>query len=328
MTMTSAMGGSAFRVGVAAAFAVMALATAAPAPASYLVARNAANIGLKVDAAGHAVVYYTRGGKRLKPLFWGAVNARPPTLEAPQVAFKKDYSGGWSTFRKPLWKTIRDTCLPYDGPPLPYLVVACKAPDGSYLALQRWQRMLPNLGIDPWKPGQSAWELHLSHWTGELPKLEVWVDWVYSKKFHHLFGRYTYQGRPVHGFSATGTGNPLDGYGRNMYLDTYDSAYGPGWKRENSFLAHRPNGNFCYGFYRHDPYPGYPPVGRRPAGHGKRYRITALGPGVTPIVVWEGEGLSDYNRGNPADVDYERQMNDIGDGLAAGDLSRTPCSQH
>jgi hypothetical protein len=27
-------------------------------------------------------------------------------------------------------------------------------------------------------------------------------------------------------------------------------------------------------------------------------------------------------------VDHERQINEIGDGLAAGDLSRTPCSQH
>ena len=309
---------------VAASFA----AFAAPASASEIVTRNAKDVSLKVDAAGHAIVYYTQGGTRLKPLFWDAVNARPPSLDAAQIEFKKDYSGGWGAFRKPLWKTIKDTCLPYDGPPLPYLVAACKAPDGSYWALQQWQRMLPNLGIGPWKPLQSAFELHLSHWTGELPKLEVYTDWVYSKKFHHLFGRYTYQGQPVHGFSATNTGSPLDGYGRNMYLDTYNSAYGPGWKRENSFLAHRPNGNFCYGFYRHHPYPGYPEVGRRPFGNGERYRISALGPGVTPIVVWEGDGLHDYNRNNRVDVDHERQMNALGDRLAAGDLSRTPCSQH
>ena len=37
---------------------------------------------------------------------------------------------------------------------------ACKAPDGSYWALQSWQRMLPNLGYAPWKKLQRARELH------------------------------------------------------------------------------------------------------------------------------------------------------------------------
>jgi len=41
---------------------------------------------------------------------------------------------------------------------------------------------------------------------------------------------------------------PLDSYGRNVFVDTFGSAYGPGWKRENSFLTHGPGGAFCYGF--------------------------------------------------------------------------------
>jgi hypothetical protein len=316
------------RVLVGTAVLAAALAVSPTAGASYLVARNATDVKLVVDAQGRAIVFYRQNRQLKKPLFWGAVNARAPERGTAQVDFKKDYSGGWGTFRKPLWKTIKNTCSPYDGPELPYLVTACKAPDGSYWALQKWQRMLPNLGIEPWKPEQSAWELHLSHWSGELPKLEVWVDWVYSKKFHHLFGRFTYLGQPVYGFSATASGNPLDDFGRNVYLDTLNSAYGPGWKRENSFLAHEPNGNFCYGFYEHDPYPGYPEVGRRPRGQGERYRLTALGPGVTPIVSVEIAGLHEFDKSNPGDVEYERQMNELGDQLAAGDLSRTPCDQH
>ena len=35
-----------------------------------------------------------------------------------------------------------------------------------------------------------------------------------------------------------------------------------------SFLAHKGTGVFCYGLYPHDPYPGYPAVGRRPPGKG------------------------------------------------------------
>jgi hypothetical protein len=161
-------------------------------------------------------------------------------------------------------------------------------PDGSHWALQAWQRGLPNLGLDPWKPLQATWELRLSHWTGDLPQLEIWTNWAYSAHFDHLFGRLTWLGQPVYGFTSTTKGSPTDSFGRNVYLDTFDSAYGPGWKRENSFLTHRGTGAFCYGLYRHEPYPGYPAVGRRPAGKGQRYRATVVGPGVLPDVTWEG----------------------------------------
>ena len=114
--------------------------------------------------------------------------------------------------------------------------------DGSHWALQAWQRGLPNLGLDPWKPLQASWELRLSHWSGDLPKLEIWTNWAYSRRFDHLFGRLTYLGQPAYGFAASTRGVPADGFGRNIYLDTLDSAYGPGWKRENSFLAHRGTG--------------------------------------------------------------------------------------
>ena len=91
---------------------------------------------------------------------------------------------------------------------------------------------------------------------------------------------------PVHGFASTSTGNPLDTFGRNLYLDTFNSAYGAGWKRENSFLMHKGTGKFCYGFYRH---------GSRPEGHGERYRATIIGPGVTPDMYWEADALSEYD---------------------------------
>jgi hypothetical protein len=72
---------------------------------------------------------------------------------------------------------------------------------------------------------------------------------------------------------------------------------------------------FCYGFYEHDTsdqrtFPGYPPM-LRPRGHGERYRITARGPGVTPIISWEGEGLPDYDPNNHEHVERERAMNEL-----------------
>ncbi len=261
-----------------------ALLVPAGAGASTIVGRNATNVELKVDGSGNAVVSYTSRGKRTNVLAWGAVNALAPTPSRKQVDFKLDYSGGWGTSKKDVWRTMKNQCKPYTGPELAWHVASCTAPDGSYWALQAWQRMLPNYGLTP-SPTQAVWELRLSHWTGDLPSLTVNTNWAY-RKFDHLFGTFSYDGTPVHGFRSTASGNPLDTYGRNLYVDTFNSAYGPGWKRENSFLMHKNTGTFCYGFYPH---------GRRPAGHGERYRATIIGPGVTPDVMWEGNSPGAYD---------------------------------
>ena len=263
---------------------VVTLSIPAGAGASTLIDRNASGATLQVDKTGRALVSYRAGGKERHVLAWGAVNAIPPTVGRRQVNFQLDYSGGWGSSRKEVWKTFANTCGPYTGPPLAWLVTACTAKDGSNWALQAWQRMLPDYGLAP-TATQSAWELRLSHWTGPLPVLRVYTDWAY-RKYDHLFGTFTYRGVPVHGFSSTAQGSPLDTFGRNLYVDTYDSAYGTGWKRENSFLTHMGTGDFCYGFYPH---------GDRPAGNGQRYRATIIGPGVTPDVMWQGMPPGTYD---------------------------------
>jgi hypothetical protein len=239
---------------------------------------------------------------------------------APKIA------AAYTTIRKlrAASTAFADACRPYTGPTLAWVVAACTAPDGSFWALQSWQRMLPNLGETPWLPAQSVWELHLSHWTGELPVLEIHLDWVNTQKARHLFGRLTYLGLPVFGFGSSSDGNPTDSWGRNIYLDVFNApGYGPGWKRENSFLAHNPGGNFCYGFYSHAPYPGYP-AGTRPAGNGARYRATVIGPGVLPDVSWQGNDVGTFDLSNATQVAYEQQMNDLNAQWATGD---TLCHQ-
>lgn len=265
--------------------ALLALLIPAGANASELIARNASGTKLQVNNDGQALLSYVSEGKRWNVLAWGAVNALAPTLGRTQVSFKLDYSGGWGTYRKDVWRTFKNTCRPYAGPELPWFVTACTAKDGSHWAVQAWQRMLPNYGLVP-SPKQAVWELRLSHWSGALPQLTVNLNWAY-RKFDHIFGSFTYGGTPVHGFASTSTGNPLDTWGRNLYVDTFNSAYGMGWKRENSFLMHKGTGTFCYGFYPH---------GSRPAGHGEKYRATIIGPGVTPDVMWQGRPLGTYNQ--------------------------------
>jgi hypothetical protein len=290
-----------FRLALIAA-AVAAVAVPGTTSASEIIDRNASNISLKVASNGQALVSYNARGKRWNVLAWRAVNAIHPTQSRPQVKFRLDYSGGYGTYKRDVWKTFKNVCRPYDGPELEWFVTGCRAPDGSYWALQAWQRMLPNYGLVA-TPAQAVWELRLSHWSGPLPELTVNLNWAY-RKYHHIFGSFTYLGKPVYGFKSTSTGVPLDTFGRNLYLDTFDSAYGKGWKRENSFLMHRNTGKFCYGFYRH---------GARPEGHGTRYRATIIGPGVTPDVFWSTEALTTY------DQEFDLQQHALQKEFLAGD---------
>jgi hypothetical protein len=305
------------------------LAFAATAGASQLVMRNAGHPRLAANGKGEALVTYTDRGATRHVLVWGAKNALPPTQGKPQVRFKLDYSGGWATHHTTYWKTFRNVCLPYTGPALAFLVTACDAPDGSYWALQAWQEQLPDLGFVPWTPLQRSWDLHISHWTGPLPKLDVWTDWVYSGRYQQVFGRYSYDGNPIFGFHTTRTGAPTDSYGRLVFLDTLNSRYGPGWRRENSFVSHNPTGIWCYGFFQFDatlyPHPTNLKEKTRGPGTGEKYRLSADGPGVTPDVSVVVAGLHDYNPNDPNDVSYERQQNALLDSIIGVDKQ---CRQH
>jgi hypothetical protein len=294
----------------AALAALAAALVAAPsALASDRVALNAGHATLAVSRDGkRALITYTAGGKVHRVLAWGAVNALPPSETVPQVRFKIDFSGGWKTYGHTVWQHFGNACRRYDGPPLAGVVAACKGPDGSYWALQQWQPGLPHRGFPPYKQGQTDWELDLSHWTGELAQLEVHADWAFGGKAHNLFGRLVYAGVPVHGFhTVQGTGAPQDRYGRSLYIDTLDSAYGPGWKRETSIVFRNPTGVFCYSFWPTNDVslPGQP---SRPAGDGSAYRIEVLGPGVTPNLDVKVDDPGAWDPGNAAKVAYENQM--------------------
>jgi hypothetical protein len=281
---------------------ILALAPASGASASQLIDRSATGVRVAVNAQGQALLTYRAHGRQQHVLAWGAINARYPNPSIRQVQFRKDYSGR-------AWLGFHNQCRPYSGPQLAYFVTGCTAADGSYWAVQSWRRTLPNFDGRPGGP-LGAWELHLSHWSGPPATLEAWTDWVYGGRFHHLFGRLMYAGRPVHGFSATRGGSPTDDYGRNIYVDTFNSRYGKGWRRENAFLAHNPTGIFCYGFY---------PFTSRGPGNGAQYRLSVIGPGVTPDVSITVAGLHDYNSNNSADLTYERQQNALLDSIVGVD---------
>ena len=174
---------------------VTAVAVPATASASEIIDRNANDVSLKVAQNGQALVSYSARGKRWNVLAWGALNALHPTPAGKQVEFKLDYSGGYGTYKKRRLEDVQER-LPRVRRPRAAVVRrrlqgVPTAPTG---------RSSPGSGCcrttaSRRRPKQSVWELRLSHFRGELPVLTVNLNWAYSK-FHHIFGSFTYLGRP------------------------------------------------------------------------------------------------------------------------------------
>ena len=280
--------------------------------------RNVRNPTLQVNATGEALISYVReNGQPRHVLAWGAINARWPNATIPPTRFRFDHAGGWGKYGRQVWRSFRNACRPYDGPPLAWVVAACKSPDGSYWALQSWQRVQPMRGFPAFQPAHMKWELHVSHWRGPLAELDVSPNWTYDGRWQGVFGRLRYLGKPVHGW-RTPSPSRRAAYARYVYIDTFNSVWGRGWKRAAAKVTHNPNGGFCFSFVPDRPPPGYPDRSIRAPGNGDRHRVSAMGPGVTPVIQWEGDALGPYNRGQ------DSRFNAIFDSYLAGDRA---CAQ-
>jgi hypothetical protein len=281
---------------------------AAPAAASKAITHNASNVRMKVRLHRAIVSYTDRHGVRHHILAWGAINASKPVRGRRQRRFKLDYTGGIASFGHAMWK-YPDSCKHFANaaalqaampgqPKLPMVIDSCRAGDGTFWALQAWKRIIPHGGLHKSDYAKAPLELHLSHWSGPLPVLWLKTDWVYNGKYDHLWGQFTYRGHPVYAFH-TNHGDPTDGWGRNVYVDTYDSKWGKGWWRLQAFLTHRPKGNFCVGTYN---------FGHSQPGMGSEYRATIMGPGVTPIVRWTGPSPGPYDAAADAIANAEQRQ--------------------
>ena len=129
----------------------------------------------------------------------------------------------------------------------------------------------------------------------------------FGGQWQHLYGSYTYLGKPHFGFKTTSYGAPLDKFGVLIYLDTFNSAYGSGWKRENSFVTHLNTSIWCYSVVPHK-------IGAvsRPAGKGAKYRMTAQSPGALPDVMWTGlsPGAYDATKDQAANAEQQQSYSD------------------
>ena len=87
------------------------LAVAPAASASNMVDRNAKNVRLKVSKANVALVTYKAKGIQRHVIYWGAEGDTPEF-------FRYDRSGGAVSKKIKNWKTLKNVCGPYTGPPL------------------------------------------------------------------------------------------------------------------------------------------------------------------------------------------------------------------
>jgi hypothetical protein len=292
------------KVVLAVIVVVMAFLPAAASATVIVGDRDVSGPTLKVNAKGIALVEYrTKAGLQRHVLLWGAINAiANPTLGTAQQAFQLDYSGGWKSQKNGrYWATFRNGCTRYDGPSLPFFVAGCKAPDGSYWALQAWQRNLPMRGFSAWTDQQKAVELHVSHWSGDLPVLEIFRHWTYGDAQQGFFGRLTYLGQPVFG-TRSPSATVSDPWARNIYIDAYNSDYGSGWRHDTAINTHPGSGGFCYTYVPQAPPAGYPSTKPNGNGLGEQNRVSVTGPGVMPIVQWVGSRLTSLDRALQADA--------------------------
>ena len=95
-----------------------------------------------------------------------------------------------------------------------------------------------------------------------------------GEHFQTLYGSFTYGGAGVWGPGDRG-GKPTNQFGRNVYIDTYNSDFGKGWRRVVGVLSQQPNGSYCYEF---SPKGG----SKGKTGAGTVYTVTAQGPGLAP----------------------------------------------
>jgi hypothetical protein len=285
---------------------VTAVAASAFAPSAFgsvLIARNATDVHMRVVRDHHALkalVFYKRGGQQNIVLAWGALNARAhpkcgklhgPMCGPRQVKMRHLRLHRSGHFAKRILG-LPNLCKNYDGPKLNYWVTGCKAPDNSYWGAQSWVRLGPVCT----RADKGSEELRISHWSGPVAKLHLFLDWFTPHphmtnpiRYDHIFGWYSYRGKPVYGLNWNHAGVPTDGYGRVIYIQSRNtmchgkkaSAGGVSsnvWDHDEDGMSLPINGETCH---------TYGPMGTKHyLSTGDLYRATAMGPGVTPDVSW------------------------------------------
>ena len=139
-----------------------------------------------MNRSGVALLTYRSEGRLQPRSAWGAINARnSDDAGCRQVSFRLDYSGGWGSRRKDLWRGFRNACGPYQGPALRTTSSPpARRPTARTGSSRSGGGCCPRSGCARRsRSGPSS--CSSSHWSGDLPEFVVKVDWVY-RRYDHL----------------------------------------------------------------------------------------------------------------------------------------------
>jgi hypothetical protein len=207
------------------------LVTAPVANGSIKIAGDVSAASLTVNGRGVATVTYVKNGR-----------VRTAVVRGRRVIYGRVARG-------------RDVTVPTNAVSIPMAVALRVGPNGRFWALQAWRRI---------KGGQV--ELRLSRWRGAPTKLELWTHCC-KWRSEIVRGRATFHGRPIYGFHSTPSGVPLDGLGRNVYIESWRNGR---WQRLMGILTHRPTGKFGLWIRRH--------------WRGTQYQAFMVGPNWGPML--------------------------------------------
>ena len=184
----------------------------------------------------------TTTAARRHVLAWGAVNAIAPTPSRKQVAFELDYAGGWGKYHRDYWKTFGGSCGAYDGPAARLeggclqgarrlVLGAAGVAAGAAELRRRAERAARAHGSSGSRTGPARCPCSRSTWTGRGTS-----STTSSARSRTAAPASTASARPR-------AAHPLDTFGRNIYVDTFDSALRRGLEaREQLPHAHRHRG--------------------------------------------------------------------------------------
>ena len=209
-----------------------------------------------------------------------------PSAGGRQVELKLDYSGGWGSTRKNVWKTLRNTCGPYTGPPLAVarhgvhrarrqpLGAAVVAADAAELRRPA-ERDAGGLGAPALALDRRPPRADRQHRTGPTGSTTT-----SSGRSSTTVRPCTASSRRRSATRSTVRPQPLR---RHVQLGVRRRA---GSARTASSCTRAPARSAT----------GSTRTARTRSGKGERYRATIIGPGVTPDVMWQGDAARRLRR--------------------------------
>ena len=291
------------------------LALPGVASAAQLIDRNATGVQIRVEREGRGDADLPQGQRgEARPRLGRDQRDRADGGRAP-AEVQARLLGRLGHVPHGLLEDFPGSCGRYDGPALPNIVAACKAPDGSYWAAQSWPQPLPNLGFTPWSPELRANWLEVSHWTvRSRSSRPARTGCTAGASRRSSAATRISARRSTASARRASARRPTASAASSISTRTTRCTVGlatrelvrhsqPDRRLLLRLLLVRSDEGRLQASARLD--------GEARPRRGEKYRLLASGPGVTPNVATIVDGLHAFDPANPADVAWQTQQSSI-----------------